>query len=48
MTGQGTATAAGILKGDSIAGSRDSSRGSRGRASGGNGTRLAFVRLMLV
>jgi len=48
MTGQATTTAARVLKGDSIAGSRDSSRGSRGRASGGNGTRLAFVRLMLV
>lgn len=48
MTGQGTATAACVLKGDSIAGSRDSSRGSRSRASGGNGTRLAFVRLVLV
>lgn len=48
MTGQATTAAARVLKGDSIAGSRDSSRGSRGRASGGNGTRLAFVRLMLV
>jgi hypothetical protein len=48
MTGQGTTTAAGALKGDSITGSRDSSRGSHGRASGVDGTRLAFVRLMLV
>ena len=47
MTGQ---TAAGTLNGDSITGSCDSSRRSRccGSASGGNRTRLTFMRLMLV
>ena len=48
MTGQ--TAVAGTLNGDSITGSCDSSRRSRcaGSASGGNRTRLTFMRLMLV